>query len=143
VTPTITPTSTPTRTPIPPLIVLPGPLTAGQSFSVYMALTEDITQPFDFYNLVETPAGPYTLYLNGKVTQGITPLYRNVKSFSKDYVTTVRPAVKIPPGMKGKTVTFYTGFIEAGKTPPVDKISDITPTTPYVILMYKASAVVN
>jgi hypothetical protein len=108
-----------------------------------MALTEDLVQPFDFYNLVDTPAGPFTLYLNGKVTRGITPLYRNVQRFSKDYVTTVRPTVKIPPGMKGQTVTFYAGFIQAGKVPPVKNISDLTPTTPYVILMDKASAVVN
>ena len=108
-----------------------------------MALTEDVTQPFDFYLLVDTPAGTYTLYLNGNIKKGITPLYKNVKSFTKDYVTTVRPKVKIPAGMKGKTVTFYAAFIQAGKKPPVRKLSDITPTTPYVILLDESSAVIN
>ena len=126
-----------------PLVVVPGTLTTGQTFSVYVALTEDITQPFDFYILADTPAGPYTLYLNGKITKGITPLYKNVQSFSKDFITTVRPAVKIPASMKGKMITFYAIVVQAGKRPPVRKLSDLTPTTRYVILMVKAAAVVN
>jgi hypothetical protein len=61
-TPSATPpAATPTETPIPPLVILPGPLTTGQTFSLYLALTEDLTQAFDFYLLADTPAGPYTL----------------------------------------------------------------------------------
>ena len=108
-----------------------------------MALIEDLTQPFDFYLIVDTTAGPYTLYLNGNVKKGITPLYKNVKRFTKDYITTVRPKVKIPTSMNGKTVTFYAIFMQAGKVPPVRKLSDLTPTTPYVILMDKSSAVID
>ena len=100
-----------------------------------MALIEDVTQEFDFYLLADTPAGPYTIYLNGKIAKGIKPLYRNVKSFLKDYITTVRPAVKIPASMKGKTITFYALVIQAGKTPPVERLSDLTPDTPYVIML--------
>jgi len=137
------PTPTPTRTPIPPLVVLPGPLTAGQPFSVYLALIEDITQPFDFYLLVDAPAGPYTLCFDGDVAKGIAPLYKNVSSFTKDYITTVRPRVAIPWGMKGNSVTFYAAFIQSGKIPPVKKLSDLTPATPYVILMAKKAAVVQ
>ena len=137
------PTITPTHTPIPPLVVLPGTLTTGQPFSLYLALTDDLTQAFDFYLLVDTPAGVYTLYLNGKVNRGITPLYKNVKSFTKDYVTTVRPVVRIPASMKGKTITFYAVFVEAGKKPPVSKLSDLRPATQYVILMAKCAAVAD
>ncbi|MCX6338942.1 MAG: hypothetical protein NTX71_03360 [Candidatus Aureabacteria bacterium] len=126
-----------------PLVLLPSTLTVGQNFSVYLALTQDITQPFDFYILADTPAGPYTLYLNGKIKKGITPLYKNVQSFTKDFITTVRPAVKIPASMKGKTITFYTVIVQAGKKPPVKKLSDLTSTTQYVILMDKGAAVVN
>ena len=110
---------------------------------MYLALTEDITQSFDFYLLADTPAGPYTIYLNGKIAKGIKPLYRNVKSFLKDYITTVRPAVKIPASMKGKTVTFYSVIVQAGKMPPVKKLSDLTPATPYVILMDRKAAAVS
>ena len=142
--PTSTPTPpAPTATPIPPLVVIPGALTTGQTFSLYVALVEDITQPFDFYLLADTPAGVYTIYLNGKIKKGITPLYKNVKSFTKDYITTVRPAVKIPAPMKGKTITFYIVAVEAGKKPPVRKLSDLTAFTQFVIMMDKASAVVN
>ena len=140
----MSPTSTPTTRPTPPpLVVVPETLTTGQTFSVYVALTEDITQPFDFYILADTPAGPYTLYLDGKVKKGITPLYKNVKSFTKDYITTVRPKVKIPASMKGKTITFYSVVVQAGKQPPVRKLSDLTPSTQYVILLARGSAVVQ
>ena len=118
-------------------------MTAGQSFSVYVALIEDITQAFDFYLLVDTPAGPYTLYLNGNVKKGITPLYKKVPRFTKDYITTVRPRVKIPSGMKGKTVAFYAAFIQAGKVPPVRKLSELTPGTPYVILLSTYASTIN
>lgn len=125
------------------LAMVPSALTVGQNFSVYLALTAAVTQPFDFYLLVDTPAGLYTLYLNGKIQKGIAPLYRNVPSFKKGFVTTVRPPVNIPAGMKGKTITFYALVIQAGKMPPVRKLSDLTPTTPYVIQLGKNSAVVN
>jgi len=120
-------------------------LTAGKTFSLYVELNEDITQPFDFYLLADTPAGVYTLYLDatGRVKKGIAPLYKNVKSYLKDFITTVRPAVKIPASMKGKTITFYAVIVQAGKRPPVRKLSELTPTTQYVILMDKAAAVVN
>jgi hypothetical protein len=143
IVPTGAPTLTPTTTPIPPLIVRPGELIAGQGFSVYLALTEDITQPFDFYFFVNTPAGDYTLYFDGKIDKGIKPLYKNVQSFTKDYITTVQPAVKMPAGMSGKTVTFYAAFIQAGKKTPVTRVSDLAADTAHVILMDKASAVVG
>ncbi|MEJ2745239.1 MAG: hypothetical protein P8123_06080 [bacterium] len=78
-----------------------------------------------------------------EMIKGITPLYKNVPSFTKDYITTVRPAVSIPASMEGKTITFYAAFIEAGKIPPVSKLSDLTPTTRYVILMDKSAAEIN
>jgi hypothetical protein len=121
----------------------PGPLTAGQPFTLGIALIENITRPFDYYLFAETPAGVYTIYLNGKIKKGITPLYRNVPKRSAPFFTTVRPAVRIPKSMKGKTVTFYTAAIEAGKMPPVRKLSDLTPTTQYVIMFDKKSEIVS
>lgn len=149
-TPTLTPTGTPTLPPpvtptptVPPLIVQPGKLTAGQPFSMCLALTEDVTKPFDFYLFADSPAGIYTLYLNGDVKKGITPLYRNVPRLSKGFATTVRPKVKIPAGMKGKTVTFYAVVVEAGKMPPVKRPSDLTPETLYVIYLGKDAAAIT
>lgn len=151
-TPTMSPTSTstptapaPTATPtvIPLLVVRPGVLAVGQNFSVYLALTQDIAQPFDFYLFVHTPAGAYTLYLNGRMERGIKPLYKNVKNLLKDYITTVRPTARIPAGMTGKTVTFYALFIKAGKKLPASRVLDLTPSTPYVIMMDEASAMIG
>jgi hypothetical protein len=147
-TPTITPTSTftppsPTATPVPPLTVRPSALTAGQAFSVYMALADGITQPFDFYLFADSPAGIYTIYLNGNVQKGLAALYKNVPSFKAPYITTIRPSVKLPAGMQGQTITFYGVVVQAGKMPPVQKPSDLTPTTQYVIYLGKNAAVVN
>jgi hypothetical protein len=108
-----------------------------------MALTDDITQPFDFYILADTPAGVYTIYLNGAIKKGIFALYKNVPRFDAPFSTTIRPAVPIPASMKGKTITFYTVVTDAGKKPPVKKPSDITPTSPNVIFLDKAAVVVN
>jgi hypothetical protein len=140
--PTATPPA-PTATPIPPLGIDPGPLTAGQSFTLGIALIQNITRPFDFYLFAETPAGIYTIYLNGKTRKGIIPLYKNVPKFNAPYFKTVSPAVKIPASMKGKTITFYILATDAGKKPPVKKPSDITPTSPNVIMFDKRARTVN
>ncbi len=108
-----------------------------------LALIEDITRPFDFYLLAETPAGVYTIYMNGKIKKWITPLYKNVRRYNAPYFKTVRPAVRIPKSMKGKTITFYTAAIETGKKPPIKKLSDLKPDSPYVIMMNKKSATVR
>ena len=151
-TPTIRPTETvaplidtptPTPTSIPPLVVDPGPLTAGQPFTLGIALNENIARPFDFYLLADTPSGVYTIYLNGSLKKGIYALYRNVPSFPAPYFTTVRPAFKIPLSMKGETVTFYAAVIEAGRIPPVHNLSELTPSTLYVIMMDKKTVTVE
>ena len=141
-TPTSTPPVPPTATPIPPLVLVPGALTAGQTFSLYIALTENITQPFDFYILADTPAGVFTIYLNGKIKKKITPIFKNVRKLSAGFSKTVRPAVRIPLSMKGKPITFYTAVIEAGKKPPIKKLSDLRPDSPYVIMMDKKTVIV-
>ncbi|MEJ2746056.1 MAG: PQQ-binding-like beta-propeller repeat protein, partial [bacterium] len=144
-TPTIapTPTSTPTPTPIPPLVIDPGLLEPGEFFTLGITLHPDIAQQFDFYLFVESPAGFYTIYFNGTVSKGITPLYRNVPRFSAPFSATINSAVRVPPGMSGKTVTFYAVVLEAGRIPPVRKVQDITPETPYVIMMDKKTAMIG
>jgi hypothetical protein len=66
-----------------------------------------------------------------------------VPNYDAPYSTTVSPAVKIPASMKGETITFYAVVVQAGKIPPVRRVSDLTPGTPYVILMDKKSATVG
>jgi len=142
--PTSTPSATPPApTPIPPLIVDPGPLTAGERFTLGIILNENITKPFDFYLLAETPAAVYTIYLNGKIKKGITPIFKNVLKFNAPYFKTVSPRVMIPASMKGKTITFYTAVIDAGKKPPIKKLSELTPNTLYVIMMDKKTVMVG
>jgi len=45
--------------------------------------------------------------------------------------------------MGGKQVTFYTAVIEAGKVPPVSNLSELTPATPYVIMMDRETVTVG
>ncbi|MEJ2744596.1 MAG: hypothetical protein P8123_02750, partial [bacterium] len=104
---------------------------------------EIITSPFDFYLLADTPAGVYTIYPNGEIEKGIVPLYENVNGLVLDYDTTISPAVMVPPSLQGETITVYAVFVQAGRIPPVNKLSDLTPTTQYVILMGKVSAVID
>ncbi|MEJ2745056.1 MAG: C25 family cysteine peptidase [bacterium] len=134
---------TPTPTPVPPLVIDPGPLAAGQPFSVAIALNENIGWLFDYYMFVDTPVGIYTIYLDGRIQKGLTALYRNVPGFNAPFSTTVNPPVRIPAGMQGQTVTFYAVVVNAGKLPPVSKPSDLTPSTQYVIYLGKDAAVVN
>ncbi|MEJ2744893.1 MAG: hypothetical protein P8123_04290, partial [bacterium] len=114
-----------------------NPLEAGMPFTLHITVNQNITQPFDFYLIADTSAGPYTLYLNGNAKKGITPLYRNVPSLDAPFSTTVRSAFSIPASMQGKTVTFYAAVIQSGKIPPVKRLSDLTPETLYVFMMDK------
>jgi len=124
------------------MIIDPGVLTAGRSFSIAIALREDITKPFDYYLFVETSAGTYTIDCDGSVRKGIVPIVRNASRLDAPYFTMIRSSVKIPASMQGETVTFYAMVVDAGKIPPVQKPSDLTPDTPYVIMLDKKTAVV-
>ncbi|MEJ2745557.1 MAG: hypothetical protein P8123_07740, partial [bacterium] len=130
-------------TPIPPLVINPGTLTVGQPFTIALALNDGITQPFDYYMFADSPAGIYTIYMNGKIQKGLKALYRSVPKFNSPYIATIRPPVMIPASMKGKTITFYAVVVEGGKMPPVKKPSDLTPATPYVIMLGKNPSVVD
>jgi hypothetical protein len=45
--------------------------------------------------------------------------------------------------MKGKAVSFYAVVVEAGKKPPVRRLSDLAPDTPYVTMMDKKTVTVG
>jgi hypothetical protein len=125
------------------MVIDPGVLRVGQSFSIAIVLMESITTRFDYYLFVETPAGIYTIYFDGSVKKGIAAIVRNVGRVAAPYFATIRPAVKIPMSMQGKTVTFYAVVVDAGKMPPVKKPADLTPGTPYVIMMDRKAVVVQ
>ncbi|MCX6340631.1 MAG: carboxypeptidase regulatory-like domain-containing protein [Candidatus Aureabacteria bacterium] len=141
--PTLTPTATPTQTPVSPLWIKPGPLKAGEQFTLDLSLTQDITRTFDLYFIADTPYGPYTIFLDGKVVPGIQPLYRNVPGYAAPYSVTIKPGAKIPLSMAGATVCFYVVTVEAGKIPPVSSLQELGPGSLYVITFDKAQAVVN
>jgi hypothetical protein len=121
--------------PVPPLSIDVGQVRAGASFRFSVALDSDIGEAFDFYVLVDTRYGPYTLRLDGGISRGITPLYRNLHEFRSPFEVTVVPDVIVPLVMGGDDVTFYTAAIAAGKVPPVARLADLSPDTPYVIMM--------
>jgi len=125
------------------MAVNPGAVMTGEAFALDLILAEGITKPFDYYLFVETPAGIYTIYFNGTVEKGIGSVVRNVGKMAAPYFATVRPVVKIPMSMQGKTLTFYAVAVDAGKMPPVKKPADLAPDTPYVIMLDRKEVVVN
>ena len=68
---------------------------------------------------------------------------KEVKSFTQDYITTVRPVVRIPLSIMGETITFYAVVVDTGRIPPVRNLSELTPDTPYVIMLDKKTTVVK
>jgi len=139
----ISPTNSEGTPPPPPLAIIPSPLTVGEQFTLGILLTQDLNTPFDPYILADTPAGVYNIRLNGLITPGITPLFKNVLRFDAPFATTILPTVRIPASMKAKTVTFYTAVVEAGKVPPVRNLEELSPNSPYVIMMDKKTVIVN
>jgi hypothetical protein len=117
-------------------------MTAGYNFILNLALHQSINVAFDFYLLADTHYGPYTLYLDGRVEKGIKELYRNVQGVKAPFVETVRPQVILPLTMAGKEITFYAAVIQAGKTPAVIRLSELTPETLYVIMMDRKTVTV-
>lgn len=102
-------------------------------FWLEISLNQDITRPFDYYLLADTCDGVYTVYLNGDIEPGITPIRRNVPRYNAPFSITLHPSA-----INGCAwTTFYTAAIEAGKIPPVRRLSDLTPSTQYVIMMDK------
>jgi hypothetical protein len=128
---------------IPQLAIFPSPLAVGQPFTLGILLTQDLNTPFDPYILADTPAGVYNIRLNGSITPGITPLFKNVLRFDAPFAATILPTVRIPASMKGKTITFYVVVVDAGRTPPVRSLSELTPTTRFVIMLDKQAVLVN
>jgi hypothetical protein len=100
-------------------------------------LSQDIAERFDYYNLADSPFGPCTLYFNGRVEMGITPLYRNVPGYEAPFEITVIPDIILPLTLGGKEVLFYMVVVEAGKVPPVTSLSELTADSPYVIMFDK------
>ncbi|MCX6340634.1 MAG: hypothetical protein NTX71_12065 [Candidatus Aureabacteria bacterium] len=128
---------------MPPLGIQPGTLKAGEQFTLDLSLTQDITRVFDLYLFADTPYGPYTIFLDGRIMPGIQPLYRNVPGYAAPYSVTIRPGAKIPPSMAGTTVCFYLVTVEAGKIPPVSSLQELGPESLYVITFDKVQAVVS
>lgn len=146
-TPTVppsVPTSTPTPSPRPtPLEVEVSPLKPGKPFIVGIELEEDITQAFDFYLLADVQyCTVYTIYLNGVVEKGIRPICEDVPGYKAPFSTLIFPKDIIPTWCKGRVITFYTVVVEAGKIPPVKSLSELTPDTPYVIMLDKLSVLI-
>jgi hypothetical protein len=136
-------TPTETATPVPGLRIFPSQLKAGQGFSFLIRLTQDINRNFDYYVVADTQDGPYTFQiLNRRVDRGIKALYTKVPGYKAPFEILVVPEVVLPANWGNAIVTFYTAAIEAGKVPPVSSLSELTPDTPYVIMMDKKTVTV-
>jgi len=119
------------------LLLEPGEMRAGNRFAFDLILKESIASLFDFYIVVDAGGPVYTIYLNGSIKTGVSPLYKKVRGFAAPYSIRVEPSALIPAEFGGREVTFYTAVVEAGKIPPVASLSELTPYTRYVIMLDK------
>jgi hypothetical protein len=102
-----------------------------------LTIPESILRPFDFYIVVDTSYGVYTVFPNGNLARGITPLYRNVPYLEGPKSMTVYNNITVPAWRPG-TYTFYSAAVDAGKVPPVSNLAELTSSTPYVIAFNRA-----
>jgi len=137
--PTLTPGPTPTPTPPPSLVfeARPESLTPGERFTLGLTFQGSILRPFDFYVVADTPYGVYTVFLNGGLAQGVTPLYRGTPALQGPKSATIFNYVAIP-ALRSGIYTFYAAAVEAGKVPPVSTLAELSPSTPYIIAFDRA-----
>lgn len=111
------------------LQLVPGEMAAGEPASFELLLNGEITVPLDFYVIAATPAGLYTLNLDGTVAEGVVPLARNVAGIRGPINRPVDVRGGIPAAFGGKDIAFYAGAVAAGTSPgvPLEQISADSP----------------
>lgn len=122
---------------LPPLVIEAEPevVTGRSAFAMDVELNENITQPFDFYLLMDSPFGIFTVSFDGRLTPGIRPLFRNIPGIPAPIFVTVWSQMIVPSGLPSGIYTFYAAAIEAGTVPPVAGLADLRPTTEHVLLL--------
>jgi predicted esterase len=104
----------------------------GGRFTLQLSLIEDLTEPFDFYLLADTPYGTYTIFLSGKFKKGIQPLFRNIPGYEAPFAKTIWNNVRVPQKIRG-AFTFYAVVVQAGALGEVVSLADLAADNEYVI----------
>ena len=139
-TPTPMPTCTPTITPTPwspggvELGLNGAAFTQGDPISLTARVRISIWALFDAYLLADTPMGMYIIELNGRITGGIHPIASGIPRIDAPFEARILNSLPCPAGIKGTTM-FYLVIVDAGRMPAVTRVSDLTPSSPYVITM--------
>lgn len=139
------PTPTPNPTAVPPPLsvsVSSTTLKAGDKFTLAIALNNSITQPFDFYFVMTAPRGVFTIFLDGRIAQGIKALFKNVPGIAAPVGVTVWNDITVPPVPTG-TYTFYVVAVQAGKIPPVSSLDQLSSSTEFVVMFDKKAIIVQ
>ncbi|MEJ2745615.1 MAG: hypothetical protein P8123_08045, partial [bacterium] len=137
--PGVTPSPEPAPTP-PALDIQVGEVKAGESFDLILQLNESITSPFDFYLFAEVMGKYYTISMNGNVSPGIRPLYRNVPAYAAPAVLPIRSLSVVPESLAGVKVTLYALAVESGRIPAVGGISELGPDSGSVLVFDRLEA---
>ncbi len=125
------------------LSINPHNLVSGSLLDYTIYLGETISQKFDLYVLADTPFGTYTMYPAGNMKSGIHKVLRNVAGITAPREYDFVLFSTLPRSLAGEQVTFYVAAVQAGKAPPVAKLSDLTESTQYVIMMDKESMTIK
>jgi hypothetical protein len=138
--PGVSPSPEPAPTPEPGLDIQVDLLQAGERFEIELSLNESITSPFDFYLFAEVMGKYYTISMNGNVSPGIRPLYRNVPAYAAPAVLPIRSLSVVPESLAGVKVTLYALAVESGRIPAVGGISELGPDSGSVLVFDRLEA---
>lgn len=108
----------------------------GEPITVKVRVTIPIWARFDGYILAETPAGTYTLHLDGRIAEGIEPVVRGMARLDAPLERTVLDRLPCPAGIAGST-ELYLATVESGTMPPVRRLSDLRRGIPHVITLHR------
>ncbi|MDD5555621.1 MAG: PKD domain-containing protein [bacterium] len=143
-TPTLTPspTITPTSFPSVELVVSGEAFSPGDRITVGVRAAIPIWAAFDAYIMADTPAGIFSIMLDGRIVSGIRPAARDVKRLDAPFEMTVLRELPCPASIRG-TTTLYLVTTSAGRLPTVGRLEDLRFDTPDLITIDRKAIAVR
>lgn len=137
--PTLPPVATPTPTPVPDpnpggvVICLNGcRFRAGDPLDVSVSVTTPIWARFDAYLIAQSPAGTYSVLLDGRIVPGIVPFARGVPRINPPFLLEMLKGLRCPSSIRGET-PLYLVTTYAGTMPAVSRLEELSVNTHYVL----------
>ena len=95
----------------------------------------------DAYVLAETTQGMFSIFLDGSIRPGISPLAAGVPRLDAPMEVTLIRDLPCPAGLTGE-IRLYLIITQAGRVPPVKSPAEVRPDSPFVIMLDKKTLTV-